>query len=179
MPKPRPYKQTQVPIEQTRQQMLKLMHDYDVLDPLVEVYPPYIYRQDGQRTSPMKSQGGSIHVEFQWLGQRSSARYVATLSDYQQGDGQLASDFRQDMHQELRIAGRTMFYMLKSTFEFISAGFLREQVGLFAWTVLPDGTTVAEKPDAELAHLVGASTPLIPAKAGPDAHGHDIARRDR
>lgn len=179
MAKSKPYRKTPVTIERSRAEMLKLMRDYEVLDPSVEIYPPYFYRKDGQRTSPLQSQGGAIHAEFQWPGQPTSARYQASLGNWEQGDKQNAEEFRKDINQELRIAGRTMYYMLKSTFEFIVAGFLREQVALFSWTVLPDGTTVAEKSDGDLAKLISPGTPLISAKAGPMAHGSDITRRGR
>lgn len=179
MPKPRPCRKTPVTIERTREEMLKLMHDYEVLDPNVETYPPYFYRQGGQRSQPMQSQGGSILAEFQWPGAPTGARYSIELDPQEQGKHQNADNFRAAVNQELRIAGRTLFYNLKSTFEFIEAGFLRTQVGLFAWSVLPNGSTVAEKSDGELASLMAPGTPLIPAKAGPMAHGEDITRRDR
>lgn len=179
MSKRRPYCDTPVPIERSESEIYGLMDKYDV-EGTVFVFPPHIQRRDGRRDQNLQSRGGSVSCEFQWPTFARWSRVKFDVEDWDQGDGQTAEQFRKDMRQEIRILGRTMYYLLKSTFEAIAAGALREDVALFAWTVLSDQTTIAERSEADLLQLLDSPAVLrIPAKAGPAGLGHDITRDDR
>ena len=177
MPKRRPYVDTPVSIERSESEIYALMDKYDV-EGTVFVFPPHIQRRDGRRDEALQSRGGSVSCEFHWPAFARASRVKFDVDDWDQGDGQTAGQFRQDMRQEMRILGRTMYYLLKSTFEAIAAGAIREDVALFAWTVLSDETTLAERSESEVLQLLESPAMLqIPAKAGPLAHGSDITKR--
>ena len=182
MAKPKPYRDTTVTVEKSERDMYRLMDQYEVLDPLVSIIDPIIYRQGGLRSSPLGTHGGgTITVTFQWPGMPTSTRIHVDIGGWVQGEKDTADGFRIDMRQKMRIAARTIFYYLKSTFEMIVASeSLRTESVLFPFMVLPDGSTVNDKPDADLIHLVTSqSTPLLTARASAEGDGSGMYQRDQ
>lgn len=95
-----------------------------------------------------------------------------------QGDGQRADEFREDIDQEMRIAGRTLFHLVKSTFESIASGVHRELVALFPYLVMEGGMTVAEHSDGHLLDLLRSDKLLLTAIASPNSHPAEPWRRN-
>lgn len=177
MKKHRAYSGTTINITRSRDEIDWLLNEYGAMDVDVTIQRPEIWREDGDRKNPQNSEGGAIIAEFQWPRMSRSCRMKAEIADEVSDDPR--TNIRPHIEQEMRIAGRSLYYRVKTLMETISSGDLSEMSALFPYFVLPgQGITVAEKPDSELEYLIESGRMRLPAQAGPDAHGHDITKRD-
>ena len=177
MPRTHPYRSTKVSVVKTIEDIYGLF-DKHVSPGSVTYRSPQFTRTGRGATGRTSSTEAMLVAEFEVHGLDRTARIRVAVPAQEQDDATTATNFEQHIRQQVRIRARALFYTVKSSLEAIQFEMARGLVVLFPYLLLPDGTTIEDKPDHDLELLLTSGTLMLPAAAGPDAHGADITRPD-
>ena len=177
MPQTHPYRATKVSVVKTIEDIYGILDKHESPGS-VTYQSPQFTRTGRGATGRTSSTAAMLVVEFdvRSLGRRARIRVVVPAQA--QGDATTATRFEQDIRRQVRIRARALFYTVKSSLEAIHFEMSRALVVLFPYLLLPDDTTIEDKPDGELDRLLTSGALLLTATASPPTHGSDIGRRE-
>ena len=177
MPRAHPYRYTKVSVQTTIEDIYALLDKHETLHGNVAYQPPQFVRTGRGKSGRTDSTPAGLTVTFEPKGMDRRVRFRVEVEAQGQPDLVTAAIFEREVRQQMRVCSRALFYTVKVNLEAVSFGISRALVVLFPYLLLADDTTIQDKPDAHLAALLSSGALLLPAEAGPDAHGSDISKR--
>ena len=177
MTRAHPYRSTKVSVVKTIEDIYGLLDKHECPGS-VTYQSPQFTRTGRGATGRTSSTEAMLVVEFDVRGLDRRARIRVAVPAQSQDDATTAAQFEQEIRQHVRVRARALFYTVKSSLEAILFEMSRPLVVLFPYLLLPDDTTIEDKPDADLDRLLTSGVLLLTATASPPTHGSDISRRE-